>query len=119
MAIPQQRGRRAEALACRFLQGRGLRLLARNYRSRRGEIDLIMQDGDELVFVEVRYRHNTAFGTAAETVTAKKQQRIIHCARYYLHRYQSAPLVVRFDVVSIERHNGQVSIDWVRDAFRA
>ena len=58
----------AEQLACGYLQRHGLQLLTRNYRCRRGEIDIVMRDGDSLVFVEVRYRHRTAFGTAADAV---------------------------------------------------
>ena len=73
-------GTGAEDLACAYLQKSGLRLLARNYRCRRGEIDLIMQDGEYLVFVEVRYRKNDAFGSAAETVSSAKRARIITTA---------------------------------------
>ena len=66
-------GAEAEDLACAWLQARGLRLLERNYRSRRGEIDLIMQDGEQLVFVEVRYRASNRYGSAAESITSAKQ----------------------------------------------
>ena len=70
-------GTGAEDLACAYLQQNGLRLLARNYRCRSGEIDLIMRDGEYLVFVEVRYRKREAFGSAAETVSSSKRARII------------------------------------------
>ena len=110
-------GHRAESLACGYLKRRGLRLLSRNFRCRRGEIDLIMQDGDSLVFVEVRYRHRTAFGTAAETVSTSKQARIIHCANCYLARYRAWNEPARFDVVCIEGGASQRRIEWLQNAF--
>lgn len=111
-------GQQAEALASRFLRRRGLTLLARNYRSRGGEIDLVMKERDSLVFVEVRYRRNSAYGRAAETVDARKQRRIVQCARHYLLRHRQTSAPARFDVVSIEYDKGRTLIDWVRDAFR-
>jgi putative endonuclease len=107
----------AERLACGFLQRHGLQLLTRNYRCRRGEIDIVMRDGDSLVFVEVRYRHRTAFGTAAETVSASKQARIIHCANCYLAQYRAWNEPARFDVVCIEGGSPQRHIEWLKDAF--
>ena len=70
------KGQHAERACCEFLQQQGLKLLARNYRGRHGEIDIIMQDKDALVFVEVRYRKNNHYGGALESVTAGKQARI-------------------------------------------
>src|SRR5690606_39694605 len=63
-----QRGQQAEALACRVLEERGLRLIHRNWRCRRGELDLVMLDGDTVVFVEVRYRRHKAWGGAIESI---------------------------------------------------
>ncbi|MGD2076691.1 MAG: YraN family protein [Gammaproteobacteria bacterium] len=110
-------GDRAEELACRYLKQRGLRLLSRNYRCRRGEIDLIMRDGDSLVFVEVRYRRQTAFGRAAETVSATKQARIIHCAHWYINQHGAWNKPARFDVVCIEGDLDRGVVQWLRDAF--
>ena len=93
-------GAEAEDLACAWLQARGLRLRERNYRSRRGEIDLIMQDGDQLVFVEVRYRNSSRYGSAAESVTAAKQTRLISAASQYLQG-QRHTQACRFDVLAI------------------
>ena len=107
----------AEQLACGYLQRHGLQLLTRNYRCRRGEIDIVMRDGDSLVFVEVRYRHRTAFGTAAETVSTSKQARIIHCANCYLARYRAWNEPARFDVVCIEGGASQRRIEWLQNAF--
>jgi putative endonuclease len=112
-------GHEAEQLACDYLTTHGLRLLTSNFHCRGGEIDLIMQHGDNLVFVEVRYRRHTAYGHAAETVSAGKQARIIRCAQYYLTRHQCWNAAVRFDVVGIEGHPGKLKIQWISDAFRA
>ena len=111
-------GNHAESLACRYLRRHGLRLLKRNFRCQRGEIDLIMQDGDSLVFVEVRYRKLTHFGHPTETVSRIKQTRIIHCARYYMHIHQSWNEPVRFDVISIEGQAEAMKIEWLTDAFQ-
>ena len=111
-------GTEAEETALRFLERQGLQLLARNYRSRRGEIDLIMREGNFLVFVEVRYRKHDRYGSPAESVTAKKQQRILNAAARYLQDARGkSPAPCRFDVVALsaEREN----IDWIRDAFQA
>jgi len=112
------RGKDAETRAWHYLQARGLQLLQRNYRSKRGEIDLVMQDTDSLVFVEVRYRRQSQFGSALESVDRRKQARLIACARHYMQAYpQAASQPCRFDVVSINGSPGEV--EWVRNAFTA
>lgn len=108
-------GTEAESLACRHLENSGLRLMARNYRCAQGEIDLIMDHGGIRVFVEVRYRHSARFGTAAESVDARKQSRIIAAARHYLAASGTEP-ACRFDVVSLMPGR---PVDWIRDAFQA
>ncbi len=110
-------GDHAEQLACVFLQQQGLQLVTRNYRCRGGEIDLIMRDDDSLVFVEVRYRQRTAFGTPAETVSASKQARIIHCANCYLAQQRAWNQPARFDVVCIEGSLQRRCIEWLQNAF--
>jgi len=102
-----------ERLARSYLEGQGLRLLAHNYRCRRGEIDLVMRDADTLVFVEVRFRASSAFGTPAESVDVHKQRRLAATAAHYLQRHPTA-LPCRFDVISV---GGGDRIDWIRDAF--
>lgn len=109
----------AEQLACEYLESRGLSLLQRNFYCRGGEIDLIMQHGDSLVFVEVRYRRHTRYGRAAETVSQRKQGRVIRCAQYYLTRHRRWNTTTRFDVVSIEGATGHMQIEWITDAFQA
>jgi len=115
----KQSGDRAETLACHYLERRGLRLLTRNFHCRRGEIDLVMHDGDSLVFVEVRYRRQTRFGLPAETVSRDKQARIIHCASYWLTLHRGWNEAVRFDVVAIAGSPDEPSIEWLTNAFQA
>jgi putative endonuclease len=112
-------GDNAERLACEYLKNRGLKLVQRNFQCRGGEIDLIMQHDDSLVFIEVRYRKHTTHGRAAETVSQRKQDRVIRCAQYYLTRHRGWNTVTRFDVVSIEGAPGQMQIEWITNAFQA
>ena len=112
------RGRDAETRAWHYLQSRGLRLLQRNYRSRRGEIDLVLQDQDSLVFVEVRYRSQSRFGSGAESVDRRKQSRLIACAQHFMQTHpRMAQQPCRFDVVSVG--GTAESIEWIRNAFGA
>jgi putative endonuclease len=103
-----------------FLHRNGLRTVTRNFNCRLGEVDLIMEEGEYLVFAEVRYRQNTGFGSGAESVGQAKQSRIIRAAQQYLqlhpHRAQQA---CRFDVLSLGQEQGQLSVNWIRDAFTA
>jgi putative endonuclease len=108
-----QSGARAEDLCARLLQGAGLRVLARNWRCRHGEIDLIAQEGGTLVFAEVRMRSGQGFGGAAESVTAAKRERLLAAARLYLSGRPEAP--ARFDVFLVDGDAGKVQ--WIRDAF--
>jgi putative endonuclease len=106
-------GARAEDLCARLLQGAGLRVLARNWRCRHGEIDLIAQEGGTLVFAEVRMRSGPGFGGAAESVTAAKRDRLLAAARLYLSRRRETP--TRFDVFLVDGSAGKVQ--WIRNAF--
>jgi putative endonuclease len=106
-------GARAEDLCARVLEGAGLRLLARNWRCRHGEIDLIAEEGGTLVFAEVRMRTGSNFGGAGESVTAAKRDRLLAAARLYLSGRREAP--ARFDVFLIDGASGRV--EWIRDAF--
>lgn len=113
-------GRRVEEAARRYLTGRGLREVARNFRCRVGEIDLVMRDGDCLVFVEVRYRRSERFGGAAESIVARKRRRLWRAAQYYLQTHgEYAGLAARFDVVAVRPGPSGLSIEWITDAFRA
>jgi len=109
-----QRGVESEAIAAAYLQGRGLTILARNYRCRLGEIDLVARDGATTVFVEVRERASSAFGGAAASITSKKRTKLLKAARHYLSRLPALPQC-RFDALLIEGKPPR--IEWIRDAF--
>ena len=109
-------GRRAEQRAYRHLLDHGLRPIARNFRSRGGEIDLIMLDKDCLAFVEVRYRSTSRFTDPLLTVDYHKQRKLVRTAMLFTARHRCyANHIMRFDVVGIE---GDGTIRWMRDAFR-
>ncbi|HEX7034778.1 MAG TPA: YraN family protein [Pseudomonadales bacterium] len=112
-----RRGRWAEEQAARYLESRGLRLVARNFRCRTGEIDLVMTDGPMLVFVEVRFRRSDRYGSGAESVTWTKQRRLIAAARVYLARHALADAPCRFDVVSVSKRHYRPDFLWLRNAF--
>jgi putative endonuclease len=108
----QARGAAAEEQAARFLERQGLDIVARNYRTRFGEIDLIAREGATLVFVEVRMRSSGGYGGAAGSIGARKQARIVAAARQFLARIPREP-PCRFDVVTLESDTPQ----WLRGAF--
>jgi putative endonuclease len=111
-------GHRAEQTALRFLLDRGLKPVTRNFRSRGGEIDLIMMHRDCLVFVEVRYRASTRFSSPGSTVDMRKQRKILRTAALFIAREtQFANHTMRFDVVAIAGNTSH-TIRWIRDAFR-
>jgi putative endonuclease len=114
----RQHGQHWEKAAESFLQQEGLRLLARNFSSRFGEIDLIMEDGETLVFVEVRYRKSTLRGSGAETVTLQKQGRLSRTAGWYLVKNPTrSEQYCRFDVVSIDSQQVDPNVYWIKSAF--
>ena len=109
------KGVQAENLAAKFLQHQGLKLLQQNYRCRFGEIDLIMQDGDALVFAEVRLRSRSDFGGAAASINTAKQAKLVRTAQHYLATLgHTTPC--RFDAVLLQASDGG-NIEWIRDAF--
>jgi putative endonuclease len=110
-------GVQAEQWAVRYLQQQGLKLVEQNYRSRFGEIDLIMQEGASLVFVEVRLRRNANFGGAAASIDAHKQQRLIRTAHQYLAGLAHTP-PCRFDAVLMDDVDGE-NAQWLKNAFDA
>lgn len=113
-------GHDAEMTACDYLQRQGLKLVERNYLCKRGEIDLIMRDGQDMVFVEVRYRRNNHFGSSAESVDWRKQAKLLATAQHYLQQHpKAAQSACRFDVVALTTENTQPVIDWIVDAFQA
>jgi len=111
-------GKLAEDLAARFLERQGLAVLARNFRCRGGEIDLVCRDRKSLVFVEVRLRRNAAYGGAGASITASKQSRVILAAQHYLASRSATDSDCRFDCLLLDGLSER-NIEWVRDAFSA
>jgi len=116
---PSLRGARAEAMACEFLVDQGLKLKARNYRTRRGEIDLIMQAQDCVVFIEVKYRKNSRFGTAEASITKGKSQKMTAAAQEYLIRNgYPEDTGIRFDAVLLSESEDAVAnctLNWIQN----
>lgn len=115
----QNSGAQAEQFAETYLHKQGLVTFAKNYRCKLGEIDLIMQHGSTLVFIEVRLRTNRNFLSAAESVTLAKQKKIIRTAQHFLQeRHLSDKYACRFDVIALSSHQANTA-EWIRDAFSA
>lgn len=117
----RDRGHNAEQACCLYLQQQGLKLLARNYHGRRGELDLVMQDNNTVVFVEVRYRKHNAYGGGLESVTASKQEKLRITAEQYLQQ-ETELKNGRFDVVAMTgkvQNNGSdnYTFEWIKNAF--
>jgi len=106
-------GARAEALAAEYLMRHGLAIVARNFRTRRGEIDLIARDGRMLVFVEVRLRRSAGYGGAVESITARKRARLVAAANGYLAMLGREP-PCRFDAI-LMRALDPATIEWRKD----
>ncbi len=114
-------GQLAEDQALLYLQKQGLKLVVRNFSCRSGELDLIMRDKDTLVFIEVRYRKQAQYGSSAETVTCKKQRKLIKAAQYFLGTQQLTDWpACRFDVMAARPDKKQPTslyFDWIKSAF--
>ncbi|MES9832926.1 MAG: YraN family protein [Candidatus Thiodiazotropha sp. LLP2] len=112
-----QQGERAEQQALDYLSRRGLKLVTRNFSCKLGEIDLIMQDHDALVFVEVRYRQSKDFGSALDSITTGKQRKLVATANLYLQKMQNDQ-PCRFDVVALHG-SGNSRMTWIKDAIQS
>ncbi len=110
-------GKLGEDLACQELQRRGYAILARRYRRRGGELDIIARDGQTVVFVEVKTRESCEFGTGGESVNGRKRRRMADVALDYLARNRLTESPCRFDVVSIDMAEGTPRIELYRNAF--
>ncbi|HEU4858002.1 MAG TPA: YraN family protein [Rhodanobacteraceae bacterium] len=114
----QATGARFEQLALEHLQRAGLKLVARNFRTRFGELDLILRDGAMLVFAEVRYRRDARFGGGAASVGPSKRAKLERAARGFLQAHSElACLPCRFDVIAFDGDADAPSCDWQRAAF--
>ena len=114
---PASVGAQAESLAAAFLESHGLAIVARNVRSRFGEIDLIAKERDILVFVEVRLRRSTRFGGASASITAAKRDRLVAAAETYLATLKRTP-ACRIDAVLLDSLD-PARIEWLRDIASA
>ena len=117
----KNRGQAAETYAEAFLKRQGLMTQHKNYRCKLGEIDLIMTQGNSLIFVEVRLRNNRHFSSAAESVDYRKQKKIIKTAQYFLLKMNLLDKVpCRFDVIAFNSCHPETEIpEWIKDAFCA
>lgn len=116
----RDQGNQAEAAAARYLERKGLHIVDRNFYCRGGEIDIIARDGDMLVFVEVRYRGTGSLENPLESVTPRKQQRLIKAASLYLQKHQLWDLPCRFDVIAITPGRlRRFQAQWIQHAFDA
>lgn len=108
----QSQGRDWEQVALRHLKRQGLAFVEANFSCKGGEIDLIMRDGESLVFVEVRQRAGTQYGGAAASITPAKIRRLVRAAQVYLLRFPRMP-ACRFDVVAIDGER----LEWLRNVI--
>jgi len=116
--MSNNKGALAEQTACDFLLKNGLQLIARNYNCKMGEIDLIFRDSQHVVFVEVRSRSSTRYGSALESITYSKQRRIIRAAQLFLlEKKWTERYPCRFDVITLQLEQAQPHIEWIKDAF--
>lgn len=114
------KGRLAEDAALSYLQKQGLKIISRNFRSPRGEIDLIMQDGDVIVFVEVRSRKDAGVLNPLESIDETKQRKIVSTSEYFLQKkMKKLDYYCRFDVVTLTGNPDAVNIEWIKNAFDA
>ncbi len=111
------RGRLGEEDAAAFLKAKGFRILERNYRYERGEIDIIAEDKAELVFVEVKTRYSTKFGEPEDAVAYHKQAQLRKAAEGYLTAHELVDKFCRFDVIAILIEEGRKHIRHIENAF--
>ena len=118
-ASRQRKGKKGEMLAAEFLESKGVRIAARNFRCPIGEIDLIGWDGKTIVFIEVKSRYSKNFGLPQEAVSLTKQKRLTRLGQWYIkqNRLQGRP--ARFDVIAIDWQSGMPELTWIVNAFEA
>ena len=116
MGITQAIGATGEEAACQWLQSQGYQLIERNWRCRLGEIDLIMKDGQTMVFVEVRVRNNQGFGSGLDTIGPAKQRKLCRAAEAYqqAHGYWGE---VRIDAIGMTQNNGEWAVEHIENAI--
>lgn len=108
-------GRDGEEIAKSYLIKKGYQILTQNYHSRFGEIDIIAKDKDCLVFVEVKTRSNSAFGTPLEAITIFKLRKLIKTSQFYLNQFKLGDACYRFDAVEVKFSNGETIINHIQN----
>ena len=111
-------GNRYEEIALNFLLKKKLSLIIKNFKTKIGEIDIILTDKEFLVFVEVRFREDNDYASGLESITYQKQRKIIKTAQMFLvHNKEYQNFYCRFDVISISRYDNKIQIHWIKNAF--
>lgn len=110
-------GQRGEDVAARFLEQKGMKIIARNYRAEHGEIDIIVLDGNTLAFVEVKTSKSKSFGPPQTWINEKKQQNLAQTAEAFLYQNNYENYDCRFDVVALEKKGENFIINHIKDAF--
>jgi|SRR5580704_8009331 putative endonuclease len=111
-------GKEVELKALKFLQAKGLCLIVQNYTCKMGEVDLIMQDKEDIVFVEVRSRNRLDYGSASDTINHTKQRKIVKTATLFLQKNGWLYKVYsRFDVVVLQFIDNEWQLEWIKNAF--
>ncbi len=113
----RSKGNEYENKAYEFLLSKGLKLVERNYYCRSGEIDLIMRDKGTIVFVEVRFRSSAVYGSATESISKRKQRKLINTAHMFLQSRQLYTLKCRFDTISFDQTKDGIRVNWITSAF--
>ncbi len=107
-----------ENIACRFIKASGAEVIERNFRAKRGEIDIVAKDDDHLCFIEVKYRNSDRFGAPERAVTINKQRQICKMSKLFLFsRFKSIDLPIRYDVIAISGVQNAVTVRWLKNAF--
>ncbi|TAH18143.1 MAG: YraN family protein [Cytophagales bacterium] len=110
-------GKEGEEIAAKYLEGKGYQILARNYRVKRQEIDIIAHEKDIYIFVEVKSRGSSDFGFPEDFLSPQQEGRIRSAATYYLNEHSISAKDIRFDIVSILKNKDGVEIEHFEDAF--
>ena len=120
MNLNKSKGLQYEFVAQKYLQNQGLNFVEKNFHSRFGEIDLVMQQSDLICFVEVKYRKSRDFGGAVSSISNPKQQKIIKTAQIFMqkfHKFRNHGM--RFDALILQQCGDDISINWIPNAFYA
>lgn len=114
----RQVGLQGEIAARQWLESLGYLFVAQNVYTRQGELDLVLREGESLVFVEVKFRRSLRYGQPLEAITPAKQRHLLQAARYYLHKYPHAG-PIRFDALGIQKQaNGELQFTHIKNAIQ-